>query len=181
MNTVWTGAAKAESGPMLYTSDQSSMNFGGRKNLFPGSLSFNYKEGKQFPFLQGTCSTIPGDSVRLDASSTLGNSGNSQKMFSDGLNRVIDSSRAPSLLSSPPSGTREIGLSDVMQPDLNSPAQSLIPSLNYNALGMESEPAGSILVSDGSSGNANGQHMFQIGPDGSSANGSHQTLSFSWE
>jgi hypothetical protein len=71
----------------------------------------------------------------------------------------------------------------MMQPDLNSPAQSLIPSLNYNALGMESEPAGSVLVSDGSSGNANlnGQHMFQIEPDGSSANGSHQTLSFSWE
>uniref|UniRef100_A0A6N2JWM0 SBP-type domain-containing protein n=1 Tax=Salix viminalis TaxID=40686 RepID=A0A6N2JWM0_SALVM len=182
MNTVWTGAAKAESGPMLHTSDQSSMNFGGRKNLFPGSLSFNYKEGKQFPFLQGTCSAVPGDSVHLDASSTLGNSGDGQKMFSDGLNRVIDSSRALSLLSSPPSGTREIGLSDIMQPDLNSPAQpSLIPSLNYNALGMESEPAGSVLVSDGGGGggNANGQHMFQIGPDGSSANGSHQTLSFS--
>ncbi|KAJ6326307.1 hypothetical protein OIU78_013418 [Salix suchowensis] len=107
MNTVWTGAAKAESDPMLHTSDQSSMNFGGRKNLFPGSLSFNYKEGKQFPFLQGTCSTVPGDSVHLDGSSTLGNSGNGQKMFSDGLNRAIDSSRALSLLSSPPSGTRE--------------------------------------------------------------------------
>jgi hypothetical protein len=182
MNAVWTGAAKAESDPMLNTS-QSSMNFGGRKNLFPGSLSSNYKEGKQFSFLQGTSSTIPGDSVHLDANSTLGNSGNSQKMFSDGLNRVIDSNRALSLLSSPPSETREIGLSDMMQPDLNSPAQSLIPSLNYNALGMESEPAGSVLVSDGSSGNANlnGQHMFQIEPDGSSANGSHQTLSFSWE
>ncbi|KAJ6414738.1 hypothetical protein OIU84_003700 [Salix udensis] len=169
---------------MLHTSDQSSMNFGGRKNLFPGSLSFNYKEGKQFPFLQGTCSAVPGDSVHLDASSTLGNSGDGQKMFSDGLNRVIDSSRALSLLSSPPSGTREIGLSDIMQPDLNSPAQpSLIPGLNYNALGMESEPAGSVLVSDGGGGggNANGQQMFQIGPDGSSANGSHQTLSFSWE
>ncbi|KAF9686164.1 hypothetical protein SADUNF_Sadunf03G0130000 [Salix dunnii] len=180
MNTVWTGAAKAGSGPTLYTSE-SSMNFGGRKNLFPGSLSFNYKEGKQFPFLQGTCSKIPEDSVHLDASSTLGNSGNSEKMFSDGLNRAIDSSRVLSLLSSPPSETREIGLSDIMQPDLNSPAQSLIPSLNYNALGMDSEPSGFVLVSDGSSCNANGQHMFQIGPDGSSANGSHQTLSFSWE
>ncbi|KAJ7004631.1 squamosa promoter-binding-like protein 16 [Populus alba] len=182
MSTVWTGAAKAESDPMLNTS-QSSMNFGGRKNLFPGSLSSNYKEGKQFPFLQGTSSTIPGDSVHLDANSTLGSSGNSQKLFSDGLNRVIDSNRALSLLSSPPSETREIGLSDMMQPDLNSPAQSLIPSLNYNALGMESEPARSVLVSDGSSGNANlnCQHMFQIEPDRSSANGSHQTLSFSWE
>jgi hypothetical protein len=182
MSSAWTGAAKAERDPMLYTS-QSSMNFDGRKNLFPGSLSPNYKGGKQFPFLQGTSSTLPGDSIRLNANSTLGNIGNSQKMFSDGLNRVIDSNRALSLLSSPPSETRDIGLSHVVQPDLNPPAQSLIPSLNYNnALGMESEPVGPVLASDGSSNsNPHGQHMFQIGPDWLSANGSHQTLSFSWE
>ncbi|KAJ6961840.1 squamosa promoter-binding-like protein 16 [Populus alba x Populus x berolinensis] len=182
MSSAWTGAAKAESDPMLYTS-QSSINFDGRKNLFPGSLSPHYKGGKQFPFLQGTSSTLPGDSIRLNANSTLGNIGNSQKMFSDGLNRVIDSNRALSLLSSPPSETRDIGLSHVVQPDLNPPAQSLIPSLNYNdALGMESEPVGPVLASDGSSNsNPHGQHMFQIGPDWLSANGSHQTLSFSWE
>ncbi|CAK7336137.1 unnamed protein product [Dovyalis caffra] len=182
-STVWTGAAKAESEPMLYAS-QSSMNFNGRKNLLPVSLSPNYKGGKQFPFLQGTSSTLLGDSVRLNANSTLGNSGNSQKMFSAGLiNRVIDSDRALSLLSSPPSETREIDFSHVVQPDLNPAAHSLIPSLSYNALELESEPARSVLVSSDGSSNANlhGQHMFQNGPDGSSASGSHQTLSFSWE
>ncbi|KDP26831.1 hypothetical protein JCGZ_17989 [Jatropha curcas] len=184
-SSAWTGAVKPENDPMLYTS-QSSLNFNSGKNLFPGSLSQGYRSGKQFPFLQCTSSSaVPRESVCqtiLDSDSTLGSSCSSQKMFSDGANRVIDSNRALSLLSSPSAQTREIGLSHMVQPDLNPPARSLNPSLNFNALGMGSGPVESVLVSDGSSNaNLHGQDMFQIVPDGSSANGSLQTLSFSWE
>lgn len=172
---------------MLYE-NQSSISFSGTKNLFPGSLPQSFKAGKQFPFLQGTSSssTLPGDSVcqpSMNTNSVLGCSGSNQKLFSDGLNRVIDSNRALSLLSSPQAESREIGLSHMVQPDLNPSAQSLITSLNYDGLGMEIGPGGGhVMVSDSSSNaNLHRQDMFQIGTDGSSATGSHQTLSFSWE
>ncbi|EEF47445.1 conserved hypothetical protein [Ricinus communis] len=180
----WAGAVKPENDPMLYT-NQSSLNFSSGKNLFPGSMSHSYRGGKQFPFSHCTSSTLPGESVCqtiLDVRSTLGSSSGNQKMFSDGVNQVIDSNGALSLLSSPQAETREIGLSHMVQPDLNPPAQSLIPSLNFSNLGMEGGPVESVLVSDGShNGNLHSQDMFQTGPDESSASGSHQRLSFSWE
>lgn len=185
-SSAWNGAIKPENDPMLYTS-QSSLNFGSRKNFFPGSLSHGYRSGKQFPFLQCTSSALPGESICqtiLHAGSTLGSSCSSQKMLSDGPNRVIDSNRALSLLSSPSAENCEIRLSHMVQPesDLNPPAHSLISSLNFSCLGMENGSVDSVLVSDGSSNaNLHGQSMFQIGPDGSSSSGSLQTLSFSWE
>ncbi|KAF2292921.1 hypothetical protein GH714_029853 [Hevea brasiliensis] len=183
-STAWNGAVKPENDPMLYTS-QSSLDFSSGKNLFPGSLSHGYRSGKQFPFLQCTSSALLGESVCqsiFNADSTLGSTCSSQKMFSDGPNRFLDSNRALSLLSSPSAETREIGLSHMAQPNLNPQAQSPISNLNFSCLGMESGPVNSVLVSDGgSNANLHGQDVFQIGPEGSSTSGSLQPLSFSWE
>ncbi|KAK9277244.1 hypothetical protein L1049_006783 [Liquidambar formosana] len=190
VTSAWDVSVKAESDAMLYNS-HSQFNFIDRKNSFPISFSHSYKGGKQFPFLQGTDSTLPGASSSvcqqlLDPNSTSKNHGRSHKMFSDrAANQVINSDRALSLLSSPPTETREIGLSHMVQPDPVAPAQpSLIPNLHYNSLGMEVEPVDSVLVADGSSSsnaNLHCQGMFQMGPDGSSASGTHQTISFAWE
>ncbi|XP_050207156.1 squamosa promoter-binding-like protein 16 isoform X2 [Mercurialis annua] len=156
----WVGTVKPENDPMLYA-NQSSINFSSGKNLFPGSMSNSYRGGKQFPFSQCTSSSsVPGESI-------------CQTEFPDGANRVIDSNCALSLLSSPPqTETREISpMSHMVHPNLNLAAQSL----NFSNLGMESGAVNSV-----SNANLHGHEMFQIGPDGSSASDSHQTLSFSW-
>lgn len=160
------------------------LNFSRRSSLFPGSSSHNYRGEKQISFLQTASSSLPGVSVcqpLLDANPSTNNDGSSRKMFSNGLNHVaIDSNRALSLLSSQPAETRVIGLSPMVQ---SGPASSLISNLHYNSLGMEGEQLGTILSSDGSGNNTNlhGHEMFQTGHPGSSASGTHQTLSFSWE
>ncbi|KAF5726642.1 hypothetical protein HS088_TW22G00323 [Tripterygium wilfordii] len=177
VSSAWSGSVKTENDALVYS------------NHFPGSFSKSYRVGKQFPFLEGNSSTLPSNSPihsHFDANSTLGNSGSTQKMFSGGLNRVIDAGRALSLLSSPPpsTDTPDIGLSHLVQPALDTRTQSsLIPSLQYNRLGIGGESLGSIVVpNSGSDTNLNCQDMFHIGPDGStSASAPHQTLSFSWE
>ncbi|KAJ0037774.1 hypothetical protein Pint_23753 [Pistacia integerrima] len=181
---AWAGVVKGRAEVMLHNPhSQLDLSNG---NLFHESSSHNYKEGKQFPFLEGINSTFPGVSVcqpLLSAnSSSTSNRVGSQKMFSNNLNRVINSGCALSLLSSPLAETREIGLSHMMQPDSIPPPQSLIPSLSYSSQGMNGEPLRSALVSDSSSNaNHHNQDIFQIGPDGSSPSRTHQTLSFSWE
>lgn len=149
------------------------------RNMFHESSSHNYKGGKQFPFLEGINSTLPGTSnyqPQLSANSSL----SSQKICSNGLNRVIDSGCALSLLSSPPAETREIGFSNMLQSD--SIPQFLIPSLNYSNQGMNGEPLQSALVTEiSSNANHHNQGIFHMGPDGSSPSRTHQTLSFSWE
>ncbi|XP_022725918.1 squamosa promoter-binding-like protein 16 [Durio zibethinus] len=172
----WAGAVKVE------TDRSSELNFSGRNNLFPGSSSHNYKGEKQLSFLQSSSSSFPGVSVcqpLLDSNPSSKNGGSSQKMFSNGLNQVIDSNRALSLLSSQPAETREIALSPMVQ---SGPASSLTPNLQYNGLGMQGEQVGTIVATDGS-GNTNlhGLEMLGTGHPGSSASGTHQTLSFSWE
>ncbi|XVF43676.1 hypothetical protein PTKIN_Ptkin02bG0059800 [Pterospermum kingtungense] len=173
----WAGAVKVE------TDMNSELNFSGRSSLFPGSSSHNYKGEKQLSFLQSASSSLPGVSVcqpLLEANPSPNNDGSSRKMFSNGLNQAIDSSRALSLLSSQPAETRGIGLSPMAQ---SGPAPSLIPNMQYNGLGMEGEQVGTLLSTDGS-GNSNlhGHEMFRTRhPPGSSASGTHQTLSFSWE
>ncbi|WCJ38796.1 Squamosa promoter-binding-like protein 13B [Euphorbia peplus] len=164
-NSAWLGAVKMENDPMFYA-DQSSLNIGIGRKSFPTSESRGYRGDKQFPFLQCASSTPPVCHSVLNAGS-----------------RVIDSNRALSLLSSPPTETREISLSHMVQHDHNPrAAQSLDPSLNFNSLGMETGPVEPVLVSGGSSNvNLHNQDLFQIGIEGSSASGSHQTLAFSWE
>nr|AVV48338.1 squamosa promoter binding-like protein [Litchi chinensis] len=171
VTSAWAEVVKAKSDAMLQ-SHSSEIDFTNR-SLFHGSSSHNYKGGKQFPFLEGTNSTLPGNTVcqpliNANSSSSSCNGGSSQKAFSDGLSRAINASRALSLLSSPPQAeTQEISLSHMVQTDSIPPAQSLIPSLNYSGLGLEGgEPMGSSLVSDGSSNaNLHGHDMFHIGPD----------------
>ncbi|XVE92096.1 hypothetical protein REPUB_Repub01dG0067800 [Reevesia pubescens] len=174
ITSSWMGAVKVET--------DSELNFSSRNSLFPGSSSHNYKGEKQFSFLQSASASLPGVSVcqlLLDGNPSSNNGGSSRKMFSNGLNQVFDSNRALSLLSSQPAETREIGLSPMVQ---SGPASSLIPNLQYNGLGMEGEQLGTVLVSDGSSNaNLNGHEMFRTGHPGSSASGTHQTLSFSWK
>ncbi|XWS34534.1 hypothetical protein CRYUN_Cryun21dG0046900 [Craigia yunnanensis] len=176
VTSSWVGAVKVE------TDINSELNFSSRNSLFPGSSSHSYKGEKQFSFLQSASSSLPGVSVcqpLLDANPSPSNGGSSQKMLSNGLNQTINSSRALSLLSSQPAETREIGLSAMVQ---SGPASSLIPNLQYNGLVMEGEQVGTILFTDGSNNtNLHGHEMFRTGHPGSSASGTHQTLSFSWD
>lgn len=177
---AWTGIVKTKTNVMFHN-NHSQLDFT-NGNLFHGSSSHNYKGGKQFPFLEGAAtSALPRASSvcqpLLTASSSLGNcDSSSQKVFSNGLNGVVDSSRALSLLSSPQPQTQGIGLNHMAQTDskLIPPAQSLIPSLNYSRLGMVVQP---------SNANLHDPDSFEIGlvPDESSTSGAHQSLSFSWE
>ncbi|XVF02790.1 hypothetical protein REPUB_Repub04eG0204600 [Reevesia pubescens] len=171
----WLGAVKVE------TDISSEINFSSN-SLFAGSSSVNYKGEKHFSFLQNASSSFPGVSVCqpfMDANPSSSNGGSSRKMFSNGLNQTIDSNRALSLLSSQPAETREIGLIPMVQ---SGPASSMISNFQYNGLGMEGEQVRSILATDGSSNtNLHGHEMFRTGHPGSSASGTHQTLSFSWE
>ncbi|GAV90142.1 SBP domain-containing protein [Cephalotus follicularis] len=183
ISSPWSRPEKSEANVMLYNSPL-QLNFSDRKNVFPVSLSHNYREGKQFSFLQGTNTALPGASVSrtlLNAHSSSNNGCSSQKMLSNRLNLVVDPNRALSLLSIPLSETREIGLRHMVQPDSIPPAQCFISSQQHNHLGMAAEPSWSALFSDGSDANLRRQDMLQIWADGSSSSGAQQTLSFSWE
>ncbi|KAG2702766.1 hypothetical protein I3843_06G098600 [Carya illinoinensis] len=188
-SSAWFGAVKVESDTAMLYNSHSQLNFFDRKNITPDSLCHNYKEGKQFPFSQGTSSSqLPGAAVCQlppDANFASNNaSSSSQKEFSNELNRVINSDCALSLLSSTPAETRQVGLSQMMLQFNPSPLaqSSLVPSLQYNGLGMEGKTMSSALVNDCSSNaNLHCEGMFSIGPDSSSASGPHQTHSFLWE
>ncbi|KAK4842379.1 hypothetical protein QYF36_020575 [Acer negundo] len=204
VTSAWAEAVRAKSDAMHQNHHHHlEIDFSNR-SLFHGSSSHNYKGGKQFPFLEGTNnSTLPEGSVcqtlmaanssssSLNGSTSTSTSTSSgQKTFSDmGLNRAMNSSRALSLLSSPQQPPQQAE-TRMLQADSITRQQAqtfMIPSLNYSGLGIEGEPTGSSLVSSGGTSNVNninfhGHDMFQIGPDGSSTNGTHhQTLSFSWE
>ncbi|KAK2636820.1 hypothetical protein Ddye_031612 [Dipteronia dyeriana] len=200
VTSAWAEGVKAKSDAMHQNQHHHSEIDFSNRNLFHGSSSHNYKGGKQFPFLEGTNnSTLPEGSVcqTLIAANSSSSSCNgstststsSQKAFSDmGFHRAMNSRRALSLLSSPQLPQQQVETRMVQADSIpRQQAQTfMIPGLNYSGLGMEGEPIGSSLVSSGGSGNVNnnlhGHDMFQIGPDGSSTNGTHhQTLSFSWE
>lgn len=177
---AWSGIVKAKTDEMLHN-NHLQLDFT-NGNLFRGSSSHDDKEGTQFPFLEGAAtSALPRASSvcqpQLTANSSLGNCGSSsQKVFSNRLNRVVHSSRALSLLSSPQPQTRGVGLNHRAQTDskLIPPAQSLITSLNYSRLGMVVQPSNASL---------HDPDTFEIVParDESSTSGTHQSLSFSWE
>lgn len=179
MSSSWLGAVKAETDAAVVYNNYSQLNFSDRKNPIPDSLCHNYKGGKQFPFSQGPSTSLPGVSVCQplpDASFASSNTSSSQK------NRVIDSDCALSLLSSTPAETRQVGLSQMVQFNSVSSAQSLVPGLHYSMLGMEGRAVSAALVNEYSSNaNVHCHGMFSIDPDGSSASGPHQTHSFLWE
>ncbi|MBA0798619.1 hypothetical protein Gohar_009194 [Gossypium harknessii] len=171
-----TGAVKVK------TDISSSLNFSSRNSSFVGASSLNYKGERQFSFLQSANSSHPGVSVcqpLVNANPSSSNGGISQKMLLNGLNRTVESNRALSLLSSQPAETREISLSPMVQSGSTS---SLIPNLQYKGLGMEGEQVGTILATDQSTNtDLHGNGVFRIGHPGSSASGTHHTLTFSWE
>lgn len=183
----WGGAGKS-----LTAIPHTELSFGNRNNLFQGSSSSHtYKGERPFSFLPGPSSSLSAVSLRqplFDPDSTLG--GSSQKLFSPGLSQPVNMNSALSLLSSRPAETREIGLSPMVQ-QLQQPNQqqhTVIPNLHYsNGMGTEAGQAGSFLSFDGSIGISNtnlhpqGQDLFRTGHHGSSATGSHHSLSFSWE
>ncbi|MBA0854701.1 hypothetical protein Goshw_003901 [Gossypium schwendimanii] len=171
-----TGAVKVK------TDISSSLNFSSRNSSFVGTSSLNYKGERQFSFLQSANSSHPGVSVcqpLVNANPSSSNGGISQKMLLNGLNRTVESNRALSLLSSQPAETREISLSPMVRSGSTS---SLIPNLQYKGLGMEGEQVGTILATDQSTNtDLHGNGVFRIGHPGSSASGTHHTLTFSWE
>lgn len=171
-----TGAVKAE------TDISSSLNFSSGNSSFVGASSLNYKGERQFSFLQSANSSHPGVSVcqpLIKANPSSSNGGISQKMLLNGLNRTVESNRALSLLSSQPAETREISSSPMVQSGSTS---SLIPNLQYKGLGMEGEQVGTILATDQSTNtDLHGNGVFRTGHPGSSAGGTHHTLTFSWE
>lgn len=165
MNSAWGGAMKAENDVLLHNHSQLSET---RRNLFPGSLSCQQS-------IESMLSQASACQQLVGTNFALGNSGNSHKMFANGLYCDVESNRALSLLSSTPASRGEIGLSHAGQSSSIWPAQPLIPRLRYNVLGMEDNAAISNLVADGSS-NANNmplQGMFQIIHDGSTAGAPH--------
>ncbi|KHG14982.1 Squamosa promoter-binding-like protein 16 [Gossypium arboreum] len=171
-----TGAVKVK------TDISSSLNFSSRNSSFVGASSLNYKGERQFSFLQSANSSHPGVSVcqpLVNANPSPGNGGITQKMLLNGLNRTVESNRALSLLSSQPAETREISLSPMVQSGSTS---SLIPNLQYKGLGMEGEQVGTILATDQNTNtDLHGNGVFRTGHPGSSASGTHHTLTFSWE
>ncbi|XP_017623714.1 squamosa promoter-binding-like protein 16 [Gossypium arboreum] len=171
-----TGAVKVK------TDISSALNFSSRNSSFVGASSLNYKGERQFSFLQSANSSHPGVSVcqpLVNANPSPGNGGITQKMLLNGLNRTVESNRALSLLSSQPAETREISLSPMVQSGSTS---SLIPNLQYKGLGMEGEQVGTILATDQNTNtDLHGNGVFRTGHPGSSASGTHHTLTFSWE
>ncbi|XP_027153036.1 squamosa promoter-binding-like protein 16 [Coffea eugenioides] len=190
VSSSWSGVVKPENNVVLYC--QSNTNYIDRQNAFPESVH-DYKGVNQFQFIQSTPRTLPETSIcqpLLDPDSASGHNNSSQKIFSDGLNQVINSDRALSLLSSAPAVTREIGFSHMVQPDSISQAQSLVHNLQYGSPGqfpyaqeIENKP----VISESDSRVSNNatlhfQEMFQNGPEESSTSGgSQQTLTFLWE
>ncbi|KAK6116609.1 hypothetical protein DH2020_049715 [Rehmannia glutinosa] len=155
------GIVKSENNDMLLYNNQHQhqhqLNYIETQNSFPEN---SYKGVNQLQFMQ-----------------------NSQKMYSDdGLNQVVDSDGALSLLSSSnPPVTREFGLNHVVQPH----SESLVHNMNHCGFGQypfaqESKP----LVSATDASTPHFPQMFdqQHGHQGSSStSGSHQTLTFMWE
>jgi hypothetical protein len=172
VSSAWLGPVKAETDAAVICNSYSQMNFCDRKNsINPGSLSHNYKGGKQFPFSQASSSSLPGASVSCqplpDANFAYSNASSSQKVFP--IHRGIDDSDcALSLLSSTPAEARQVGLGHMVQ--------------YFNPI-TQAQSVSSALVPDSSSNaNLHCQDMFSIWPDGSSASGPHHhTHSFLWE
>ncbi|XP_062110780.1 squamosa promoter-binding-like protein 16 [Humulus lupulus] len=172
-----------------------------RKNPFTGSLNQSYSSsggggGKEFSFLQSpSCTLSEASSVTqslMDSNPAFNNCGNSQRFFSNNwlYRDSVDSSCALSLLSSStPTGTKETGLSHmVQQQQPNSSTggrgqQPLFPpaSLHYSGLGMvvSDQPVVAVTsamvtaTTGGDNDNFHCQEMFRIKPEGSSSGGHH--------
>lgn len=169
------------------------------QNSFPDSSARSYKGGNQFQFMQGSDRSLPEASIyqplvdhpNSAVAAAVPSSG--QKIFSSGLNEIVDSDRALSLLSSAPAVTREIGFSHMVQQPATIPrpqSQSVVHSLHYGGLSQypfaqdfNSQPQDSAADSHVSNNSSLHFHdMLQNGADGSSTSGGcQQTLAFMWD
>lgn len=191
MSPTWRAVVKTEEDTIQYNSHP-SLHYMDRQNQYTGSYSGSYRREKQFPFLPVDNPVIVHRSV-AEASvcqpllNTIASSQSgitNRKTFSDGLNRVIDSDCALSLLSSPPTQSSGINMSHLVPSDSIPMAQPLEPCMQYNGLGgyhsegIESQQIGTVLVSHA---NDSGIHCHGMYAVGSSQNEVHQRLPFSWE
>lgn len=179
-----SGVVKPENEMALYTSPHQQMNYIERPNSFPKHSSpQSYNRGaanNQLHFnIQEATSNNMSQAPLLDP-----------KMYSDGLNHHSSDDRALSLLSSTP--TRELGLSHHMV--RGEPQLPLAHDLDYGGLGQfhhelaDQESCKPVVCSSttmdsrGNSGSTvHFPGMLEHGAEGSSASGSHQTLTFMWE
>ncbi|KAL9246586.1 hypothetical protein vseg_020103 [Gypsophila vaccaria] len=179
-HVLWSGTGKTDSTSTLSSSSVQN------------SYSNAYR-GRQFPFLQVPDSPMSGAS---SAGHTLHHDGsssnNNHKMFCNGINQVIDSSRALSLLSSssPAVEPSDIGLGRIIHPGSTTLARPTHPSQQLNGFapyagphneGFLGQSGRSGLLSDVRSNDSLCPDVFQSKSDGSTASGSFHTLSFSWE
>ncbi|XP_074303306.1 squamosa promoter-binding-like protein 16 [Silene latifolia] len=169
LNTLWSEAVKSESNPTLYNSSYS-----------------NEYRGRQFPFIQVPDSPLTGPS---SATQTLP-VGSHKMLGYTGINQVIDSHRALSLLSSSTTETSDMGMGRIIHPSPTIPARPTLSSMHLDGFapyagshtpGFQGQSGDSALSS-----NYNvKENVFHSGPDGTSATtasgSSYQTLSFSWE
>ncbi|KAK4357650.1 hypothetical protein RND71_023260 [Anisodus tanguticus] len=195
VSSAWTGVVKTDSDMVLYN-NQSHINCIDSQNSFPDSSAHSYKGGSQFQFMQGSDRSLPEASSicqpLLESAAGIPSSG--QRIFSSGLNDIVDSDRALSLLSSAPSVTREIGLSHMVQQPASIPrgpqSQPVVHGLHYGGLSQypfaqdfNSKPQDS--ASDSHVSNSSPLHfheMLQNAQDGSSTSGaSQQTVAFMWD
>ncbi|TVU04922.1 hypothetical protein EJB05_48066, partial [Eragrostis curvula] len=204
----WPGIIKTEESP--YFTHQIPLGTSNRQH-FVGSTSAYTKEGRRFPFLQeGEISFATG--VVLEAASVCqpllktvaapppesgGGGGGSNKMFSEGLTRVLDSDCALSLLSAP-ANSSGIDVGRMVRPAEHVPmAQPLVSGLHFGSsswfsrpqaaagavsaaatAGLESEQMNTVLGANDNDMNYNG--MFHVGGEGSS-DGTSSSLPFSWQ
>ncbi|XP_055810618.1 squamosa promoter-binding-like protein 16 [Solanum dulcamara] len=190
VSSAWADVEKRDSDMVLYN-NQSHINYMDSQNSFPDSSAHSYKGGSQFQFMQGSDRSLTEASsicqpLLEHPTSAAGISSSGQKIFSSGLNEIVDSDRALSLLSSAPAVTREIGLSHMVQQPASIP-RSQSHGLQYGGLShfpfaqdFNSRPQDS-HVSDSSSP-LHFHDMLQNAQDGSSTSGgSQQTLAFMWD
>nr|AUW52987.1 squamosa promoter binding-like protein 13 [Petunia x hybrida] len=199
VSSAWAGVVKTDSEMVLYN-NQSHINCMDSQNSFPDSSAHSsYKGGSQFQFIQGSDhSSLPESSIcqplHDPPNSAAGIPSSGRKIFSSGLNEIVDSDRALSLLSSAPAVTREIGFSHMVQQPAASitrpQSHAAVHGLHYGGLSQypyaqdfNTKPQNSAANSHVS--NSSPLHfpgMLPNAPDGSSTSGgSQQTLAFMWD
>lgn len=190
VTSAWSVAVKSEGNPITQSSTSVS-------NSYPHVYS-----GRQFPFLQVPESPLSGVSSAAQAlhhhdPENCGDSNNSgndiqKSIFCNGLNQVLNSDSALSLLSSSTSETPEMGLGRIIHhPSPTNPTRPMISSLHYNSHtsqypgtsqghGLDRHPEGSGIFSNIRSNDNICHDVFQNETDASSASVCRQSLS-SWE
>lgn len=149
----WNDAVKAQNSHIY--SPNSELNV--KTINFSSSFSQGYRGEKQFPFLQ----SIPDKSVHLSGSNS------SQKMlFPEGFDRVINSDRASSLLSSP--HTDPCGFNNPAH-YVQHPTQSPVANTSYY----------NNVAADNGGSNSN-SNIDCPGTIQNSSDACQQTISFSW-